>query len=265
MTQPPLSQQIAVLEESLGVPLFIRDRRSVQLTEAGAVLLTDARRLLDTIKDARQRAIDVGTGKTGRLRIGFVGPAIDGPLSSDIKHFRKAHPYITFELHEKTTDLQLAMLRSNELDAGFVRLMGHSPTGLDSTLYHSEQYVLAVPEESPLAHRQSVPIAALDNMPFILFPRRLNPLLFDAWVTAFSNSDARLNIAQEAVTKHTSVALVAAGHGVSPVPQSTAETGYKGVAFIALLGNIPKVELHLVTGKRPPSSSLAAFIKHLDV
>ena len=263
MTQPPLSQQIAGLEEELGTALFVRDRRRVELTEAGRSLLIDARAILASIETSRQRTMDVGAGKAGRLRIGFVGPAIDGPLPPDLKRFGRAHPGVTLDLHEATTPQQLDMLRSLELDAGVVRLAGHDTTSLACVPYHSEPYVLAVPEDDPLARRESVSLAELDNRPLIMAPRHLNPALFDAWASAFANAGARMNVAQEAVTKHTCVALVAAGHGLSPVPASTAATGRRGVAFLELRDGIPPLTLHVTYRTPAAGRALKSFLDSL--
>ncbi len=263
MTQPPLSQQIAALEEELGVMLFARNRRRVELTEAGHSLLHDARTILASIEVARQRTIDVGSGKSGRLRIGFVGPAIDGPLPADIKRFRNAHPRVTLDLHETTTPQQFDLLRNHAIDAGVVRLVGHDTAGLTCVPYHSERYVLAVPADDPLAKRKSVPLAALDNKPLIMSPRGLNPVLFDTWAAAFATAGARMHVVQEAVTKHTSVALVAAGHGITPVPESTAGTGRRGVAFIPLQGGIPPLTLHIAYRLPLRSAVLEAFLNAL--
>jgi len=263
MTQPPLSQQIAALEDELGVRLFVRDRRKVELTGAGCSLLADARDILAAMEAARRRAVDIGTGRAGRLAVGFVGPAIDGPLPDDIRRFREAHPGVTLDLHEATTTDQLERLRRGALDAGVVRLVGHDVTGLASVVYYRERYVLAVPEDDPLAGRRSVSLRELDGRPLIMAPRRLNPTLFDAWAAAFSEAGARLRVGQEAVTKHTSVALVAAGHGLSPVPASTAGTGRRGVAFVALDGPIPPLELHLVFREPMRSAALGLFVETL--
>ncbi len=264
MTQPPLSQQIAALEEDLGVKLFERNRRTVELTEAGKTLLHEVRHILASIAKARQHTIDVGTGKTGRLSIGFVGPAIDGPLASDIKQFRNTHPNITFDLHEMSTPQQLDSLRNDTLDAGIIRLIGHDVKDLETMLYHSERYVLAVPTDGPFSRQKRISLSALDNTPMIMFSRTLNPVLHDAWTAAFSNAGVQMNIVQEATTKHTSVALVAAGHGVTPVPESTARTGRSGVTFVQLEQSVPTLELHAVFRRTQHSPLLAAFLSQLS-
>jgi len=263
MTQPPLSQQIAALEDELGVALFVRDRRKVALTEAGQSLLADARAILAALETARQRAVDIGSGRAGRLSVGFVGPAIDGPLPGDIRRYREAHPGVALDLHEATTAALLERLKGGTLDAAVVRLIGHDATGLACVEYHRERYVLAVPVGDPLAARSSIPLSVLDGRPLILAPRGLNPVLFDAWAAAFAEAGARMHVAQEVVTKHTSVALVAAGHGVSPVPQSTAATGRRGVAFVELEGRIPPLTLHLAYREPVRSAALGRFIEML--
>ncbi|QGY41926.1 LysR family transcriptional regulator [Pseudodesulfovibrio cashew] len=264
MTQPPLSQQIAALEEELETVLLVRDRRTVRLTPAGECLLEEARRILANLEIARQRVKDVGAGRTGRLRIGFVGPAIDGPLSADIRNFRRKHENVALELHELPTAAQLDSLRSGDLDLGMVRLVGHDASDLRCEVYHRERYVLAVPGDHPLAGRQSVTPADLDGEPMILFARRQNPILYDAWAASLADSGARLFVAQEAATKHTAVALAAAGHGIAPVPESTADTGRRGVRFIRFDGNIPPLELHAVYPPKSISPVRDAFLRSLD-
>lgn len=263
MTQPPLSQQIASLEEELGVALFIRNRRRVELTAAGRSLYLDVQGILAGIRSAARRASEVGTGKAGRLRIGFIGPAIDGTLPDDIKRFKTSHPGVTLELHELTTSSQLEMLRSNRLDAGIVRLIGNDATGLKCLSYHQEGYVLAVPDLHPLAGRSSVSLRELDGEPLIMFPRSLNPVLHDAWATAFTNTGARMHVAQEAVTKHSSLALAAAGHGLTPVPESTASSGRRGVSFVRFEDAVPSLEFHLVVLQSDRSPALESFTKLL--
>lgn len=263
MTQPPLSQQIGALEEELGVALFLRNRRRVELTDAGAALCRGVRRILDDMESAKRRAMDIGTGKTGRLRIGFIGPAIDGPLPSDIRRYKSRCPGVVLDLHELTTNQQLDRIRDNSLDAGFVRLIGHDPSGLKCRLYHRERYLLAVPDDHPMANQSSVSLADLDGEPLIMFPRTLNRMLHDKWTAAFTNAGATMHVVQEAATKHSCLALAAAGHGLTPVPESTANTGRSGVSFVHLHGDIPSLEFHVAVRETAPSPVLETFLNLL--
>ena len=263
MTQPPLSQQIAAFEEELGVALFVRDRRSVALTEAGESLLADVRRILADMEAAERRAVDTGLGRVGRLRVGFIGPAIDGPLGPDLKAFGEKHPGITLELSEKSTPELVERVRDKGLDAAVVRLSGPGPDGLERYVYHRETYVLAVPAGHRLAKETAVEPQMLDDEPLIMFPRRLNPVLHDQWTALLSGAGARLRVAQEVLTKHATVALVAAGLGVSPVPRSTADTGRKDVAFIPFAGQTPELEFHVIVRTGTNGPALTTFLKQI--
>jgi DNA-binding transcriptional LysR family regulator len=263
MTQPPLSQQIAAFEEELGVPLFVRDRRSVTLTEAGESLLADVRRILGDMDAAQRRAVDTGLGRVGRLRVGFIGPAIDGPLGPDLKAFCENHPGIALELSEKSTPELLELVRGKGLDAAVVRLSGPNPDGLEHHIYHREAYVLAVPAGHRLAGAAAIEPEMLDDEPLIMFPRFLNPALHDQWTALLSGAGARLRVAQEVLTKHATVALVAAGLGVSPVPRSTADTGRRDVAFVPFAAATPELAFHLVTRPAPHGPALTIFFKQL--
>lgn len=263
MTQPPLSQQIAAFEAELGVPLFVRDRRSVALTEAGKCLLGDVRRILADMDAARRRAVDTGLGRVGRLRVGFIGPAIDGPLSADLKRFGESHPGITLELMEKSTPELTERVREGGLDAAVVRLSGPGPDGLEHRVYHRETYVLAVPAAHRLAGVRAIEPKMLDDEPLIMFPRGLNPVLYDQWAALLAGAGARLRVAQEVLTKHATVALVAAGLGVSPVPRSTADTGRKDVAFVPFAVDTPRLEFHLIARDEAHGPALAAFLGQL--
>ncbi|OIQ49089.1 Hca operon transcriptional activator [Pseudodesulfovibrio hydrargyri] len=263
MTQPPLSQQIASFEEELGVPLFTRDRRSVALTEAGESLLSDVRRILADMEAAERRAVDTGLGRVGRLRVGFIGPAIDGPLGPDLKAFCENHPGITLELMEKSTPELVERVRGKGLDAAVVRVSEPGPDGLERHVYHRESYVLAVPVGHRLAKEQAVETEMLDDEPLIMFPRKLNPVLYDQWTAMLSGAGARLRVAQEVLTKHATVALVAAGLGVSPVPRSTADSGRRDVTFIPFAVPTPELTFHLIARPEPHGPALATFLAQL--
>ncbi|WP_319583602.1 LysR substrate-binding domain-containing protein [uncultured Pseudodesulfovibrio sp.] len=263
MTQPPLSMQIAAFEEELGVALFVRDRRSVTLTAAGESLLSDVRRILGDMEAAQRRAVDTGLGRVGRLRVGFIGPAIDGPLGQDLKAFGENHPGITLELSEKSTPELIEQVRGKGLDAAVVRLSGPGPDGLAHQVYHRESYVLAVPAGHNLARETAIEPKMLDDEPLIMFPRTLNPVLYDQWTSLLSRAGARLRVAQEVLTKHATVALVAAGLGVSPVPRSTADIGRKDVVFIPFAGSTPELTFHIVTRDEATGPALTTFLDQL--
>jgi DNA-binding transcriptional LysR family regulator len=154
-------------------------------------------------------------------------------------------------------------VRNKGLDAAVVRLSGTVPGGLERHVYHRETYVLAVPSGHPLAHVTAIEPQRLDNEPLIMFPRDLNPVLHDQWTALLSGAGARLRVAQEVLTKHATVALVAAGLGVSPVPRSTADTGRRDVAFIPFASATPELTFHLIARAETHGPALKTFLARL--
>src|SRR5690242_10522805 len=94
ISQPPLSRAIRALEERLGVALFARSRRRVELTREGARFLEDARRVLQSLERSALELRGMASGEHGRLRIGFVSLADYGVLPGLLKAYKAARPGI---------------------------------------------------------------------------------------------------------------------------------------------------------------------------
>ncbi|MBA4799772.1 MAG: LysR family transcriptional regulator, partial [Rhizobiales bacterium] len=121
MAQPPLSRQIASLEESLGVQLFDRSRSQIRLTQAGVVLQDHARQILDRMDTAQRETRLVGAGGAGRLRIAFVGSASHGLLPMLIKSFRSVYPEVELALSAlNNAELHRALI-TREIDIAVAR------------------------------------------------------------------------------------------------------------------------------------------------
>src|SRR6478735_10107363 len=132
MTQPPLTQAIAQLERLLGVRLFERSKRSVELTAAGAALLPQARELLARAQSLPAQARAAAGGAIGRLRIAFVSTVGFSLLPEWLRAFRARHPQVQMELIEATGDVQLEAIARGEIDAGFMlHSPGFAPRGLE--------------------------------------------------------------------------------------------------------------------------------------
>ncbi|MBA4264922.1 MAG: LysR family transcriptional regulator [Comamonadaceae bacterium] len=232
MTQPPLTQAIAGLEAALGVRLFERTRRSVQITSAGAALLPEVRELLTRAQALPELARAAAAGELGRLRLAFVSTVGFDLLPRWVRVFRERWPNVALELIEATGDVQLDLLSRGEVDAGFVL---HSPgfvaAGLTQTLIASEPLLVALPESHPLAAVERPTLRSLLSEPLVIFPRRILPSLYDT-VFALYNAAGRVpQVAQEAIQMQTIVNLVSAGLGLAWVPQSVRQFQRSGVLY----------------------------------
>lgn len=254
MTQPPLSQLIRSMEEDLGGRLFERDNRNVRLTEAGKVLAEHARHVLEAdtlLEEAVRRAL---RGREGVLRVGMVRPALDGALPLAIRAFRERYPHVVLDLAEMGSRDQLEALVAGRLHVGVVRFFGALPKGLRARLLIREPYVLALPLNHPLAQRDSVALAALAGYPMIWMPRGAGPALHDHLLDQCRRAGFTPLVVQEAASKQTMLALVAAGLGAALAPESSKRSGREGVVFRPLGPGLPPVEIGCVwpQGHRSP-------------
>jgi DNA-binding transcriptional LysR family regulator len=257
MTQPPLTQGIAQLERLLGVRLFERSKRSVELTAAGAALLPQARELLARAQALPAQARAAAGGSIGRLRIAFVSTVGFALLPQWLRAWQLAQPQVALELIEATGDVQLEALARGDIDAGFMlHSPGFAPHGLQHRPVAREPLVLALPEAHPLAQAARPTLAAVLQEPLVIFPRRIVPSLHDAIFGMYHAAGREPRIAQEAIQMQTIVNLVSAGLGLAWVPESVRQFQRSGVVYRQLAGKqgagVPGCETTLVWEKESP-------------
>jgi DNA-binding transcriptional LysR family regulator len=251
MTQPPLTQAIAGLERALGVRLFDRTKRSVQLTAAGSALLPEARDLLGRALALPAHAHAAAHGESGRLRLAFVSTLGFGLLPQWVRAFRSIYPRIELELIESTGDVQLQGLARGDIDAGFMlHSPGFAPAGLHHLLIVREPLVLALPEQHDLAAARTLALGRVLDQPLVIFPRRILPSLHDGIFGMYHAAGRTPRIAQEAIQMQTIVNLVSAGLGLAWVPDSVRQFQRPGVVYRRIPGRkalaVPGCESSLV-------------------
>ncbi|MFJ5836582.1 LysR family transcriptional regulator [Streptomyces shenzhenensis] len=182
MAQPPLSQRIQRLERELGVRLFERTSRRVTITEAGTLLLAEARELLARSEAFLATARRIRDGETGLLRAALSPDLAGATVAALLAGFPRRHPGLELELHELPTAQQLAKLAAHELDVGLIR---HpcDVTGLELGPVLRRELGVLLPPDAPAARLAEVPLAALTGYDLILFPRAGAPAVYDDLLT----------------------------------------------------------------------------------
>nr|AAP88274.1 LysR type regulator [Delftia acidovorans] len=232
MTQPPLTQAIAQLERTLGVPLFERTSRRVALSPAGQALLAEVRALLARAQALPQRAREAAGGEVGRIRLAFVSTVGFEQLPAWVRAFRAVHPQVALELVEATGDVQLQALERGEIDAGLMlHSPGFAPPGLAHLQVATEPLVLALPAHHALAEAEHPAWPAVLAEPLVIFPRRIVPSLHDAVFGLYPRAGCLPVVPQEAIQMQTIVNLVSAGIGVAWVPESVMQFRRQGVVY----------------------------------
>lgn len=219
LSQPALTAQIKHLEEELGVQLFIRNRRTVRLTEAGTLFLIEARATLSRAALAVERVQKAARGEIGRLTIGFVSSAALAIVPGIVIAFRKKNPGVTLDLINLRTASQVKGLLDKSIDIGFLRLpLSHED--LKITVIHREPFVVVLPRGHRLARERQMRIAQLRDEPFVAYGRQWAPGFFDSVVQLCTREGFSPNIVQETGEMYTAIALVAAGAGIAILPRS---------------------------------------------
>ena len=237
VSQPPLSYQIASFEADLGMRLFNRSSRSVELSEAGKVLLPHALAVLERLEEARAQLQRVAQGMEGRVKVGLAGSHFLGPFPQFIKLFRERRPGVEVVLHEMTPAVHVQALRDGRLDLSLAR--GALTDGqLAADLLWRDPLVAVVPLGHRLARRARLLLAELKDEEFVFLRLDSSAFalrLFDACV----GSGFAPRIVQQVVEIPAVLNLVAAGLGVSLVPASLARLRQDAVAVCRLGPKLP--------------------------
>jgi DNA-binding transcriptional LysR family regulator len=259
ISQPPLSRAIRALEASLGIALFTRTRRRVELTPEGARLLEEARRTLAQLERAVLELRAMACGEQGRLRIGFVSLADFGVLPGLLKAYKSARPGVTLALREMLSPEQSAALAAGDLDFGL--LLPPVPDALEHVVVQRERFVAALPAQHRLAkQRGPLALGALAGESFVMVPREIAPGLYDIVAGLAARAGISFNVAQEAIQMQTVVSLVSSGLGAAIVPASLANLGRRGVVYRPLADRHPALELWLAWRPGALSAAGRAFV-----
>jgi len=258
IAQPPLSKQLQDLERELGYPLFDRSCRPVELTAAGAALLGHARAIFESLEIAVRETRRAGAGHSGRVSIGYPSSLAYSGLSRILRAFRERSPEVAIEVHELPPGHQIEALKRGDLDVGFVRTPLHEPQ-LASENIRNEKLVLALPADHRLAIRERVALSAVAREPFVFFPRARGPGFFDFLMSFCRDCGFTPQIVQEAPQIDV-LALVAAGFGLSILPDSVRELRRADIVLRPIIGS-PTTELRVVWRSGDPSPAVARFIE----
>ncbi|MEW9527001.1 LysR family transcriptional regulator [Microbispora sp. NPDC049125] len=234
VAQQSLSQQITVLERTLGLRLFDRDTRGTRLSEAGRVFLPEARAVLARAEEAVAVAGRVARGEIGRLRLAFLGSTTHYMLPTVVRAFRERFPEVELTTDDVGIGDLVAGLREGRYEAAFTRppLVGDLAT---RTLI-TEPVCAVLPAGHPLAGRAELRLADLAGEPWVLTPRESWPPWHRKYDEEFRAAGFEPRVEQRASSVPGLLGLVAAGVGVTRLARSARTIRRTGVVFVPLAG-----------------------------
>lgn len=262
MSQPPLSQQIRALEEELGVRLFERTSRRVELTQVGRLFEPEARRTLAQADHARHVAQMAQHGECGRLNISFTasGPFVQR-LSDALHSYRLRYPDVELTVGELNSQDQIELLMQESTDIGMVRATTAPalPQALRARCLVEEELVVAMRHDHPLAMREEAPcLLECARVPLVITTAAGAASYYDDFFTRARDAGIPLRISSEAAGLATLLGLVAAGVGATLLPHSLTRLQVDNLVYRPLREPV-MTRLWLIHSARP-SPTAQAFL-----
>jgi DNA-binding transcriptional LysR family regulator len=261
IAQPAVSEQVRKLEAELGVKLFERNQRSVTLTDAGAAMLDEGRRVLSQADVAQRAAREAHARTVGRLQIGYLPDVLPAALPRLMRRFRAVAPGVAVTLRTGTARGLLEDVRERRIDLA-VACLPAPVTALRSVTIGFEETVAAIPEGHPCVDEPELVLSGLQHTRLVQLARPINPAFYDGVLgacRAAGIAPALIEIAEPAL-EHVLLA-VASGAGIALLPASAADRfGMPGVRFRPVAAPAPRSEVALVA-RAEPSTVTASFLK----
>ncbi|CAG8866481.1 MULTISPECIES: LysR family transcriptional regulator [Pseudomonas] len=220
MSQPPLSEQIQVLEQALKVKLFDRSRRGAKLTPVGAAILPAVRKFAEQLERLELAVEEAVAGQSGMLTIGAISTAMFDVLPGLIEQLKSDYPHLTVSVREIDSVEAVPALEAGDIDLAFARLDGDLGASIKSLPLTEDRLVVALPIDHPLASRKRISLSSLSNESLVMFSRKVSPVYFDNLIATCRASGFSPRVLHEVRSVASQIAFVSYGQGIALVPAS---------------------------------------------
>ncbi|KAF2394711.1 LysR family transcriptional regulator [Pseudomonas frederiksbergensis] len=220
MSQPPLSEQIQVLEQALKVKLFDRSRRGAKLTPVGAAILPAVRKFAEQLERLELAVEEAVAGQSGMLTIGAISTAMFDVLPGLIEQLKNDYPHLTVSVREIDSVEAVPALEAGDIDLAFARLDGDLGASIKSLPLTEDRLVVALPIDHPLASRKRISLSSLSNESLVMFSRKVSPVYFDNLIATCRASGFSPRVLHEVRSVASQIAFVSYGQGIALVPAS---------------------------------------------
>lgn len=262
ISQPPLSQQIKSLEEDMGVTLFVRDRRSVRLTDAGVVFLRESRLLLDQFRSAVNSTVRASQTNAGSIRLGVATSGLFSVMPRFQELMKASFPNVELLVSDMQSDDQVRAVSQGALDIGIAHVKPERMS-VSRTEVFSESLSVVLPVDHPQADRPDLALADLADEPMVALSREHAPTVFDAVIASCAAAGFSPVVKHSARNPMTIFQMVRAGFGIALVPRSYRHSAYPGVCFRDVLPAVGRVRLEVIWSDRHASELTTAIVDKL--
>jgi DNA-binding transcriptional LysR family regulator len=263
VSQPPLSRQIAKLETEIGVELFKRNKHGVQVTQAGITFEAEVKSALAQLDYATKAARRAAKGQIGTLSLGFGGSAVYTFTPSLLKRFRRDFPDVELALHNVPVTSQLDALIAKRIDIGFLLLPVRNDAIATRVLLRDTLNV-ALPSGHHLCRRKEIPLSALSDCDFIVFPRAANFGFHGKVMELCAKANFIPKVVQEISPLESVIGLVAAGVGIAVVPSVARKFKIAEVVFRPIRERFATVNFAMAWRKTDNSPVVRSFVEMVE-
>jgi DNA-binding transcriptional LysR family regulator len=260
VTQPTLSQQVRLLEKELGVALFRRTKRRVELTHPGRIFLKEAQRLLTGAADAVQAAQHANAGKLGRLVLACGPTTAYAGLLGMLHLYRRLSPLVDVRVVESSVRDVVVTVEQGNADVGLVVPYFESSIVSSETVMELP-LLAALPKSHPLASAGRISLKQLSKESFVLFGHRRGSAFHERVLNICRQCGFSPNVLEEMEHIHTVLYLVGAGYGVSLVPATLEPSPQADVVLLPLQEPAATIELAMIWRRGDESPLVQTFLE----
>lgn len=262
VSQPALSRQIRDLEAELGFPLLERNAKSVRLTEAGHVFLSEARAALQRVDEGVEAARLVATGGRGELHVGYAPSPTARILPPALRVFQAEFPNVRVRLHDLSTEEMLAGLRAGKLHlALMVKPAAPLLRGLHFTGLATDILRYAIAPKHPLARKRTITLAEIAREPLVAYRREDYPDYHAMLESLFARVWVKARIREEHDGVTSIIAAVEAGVGAALLSESVACLAGARLKLIPILPAVTPAVIGAATLTARPGDAAANFLR----
>lgn len=258
ISQPPLTSQIKMLEEDLGVSLFKRSTRAVTLTKEGASLYEHAKKIIADIDNCKSVVKNVERDK--EIILGVLHAHTYTFLPDLLRYVFSRHPDLSIRIVEYTTSEQIKTIRDKRIDLGIIREPIEFPGIIVDRIYE-EEYVLAIPTDWVINQRKEISIKELEGKSIIVYPSHDSKKgTSNIFVDFLHQHKVTLSKKIELNTIHSALSLVAAGRGFTPVPRTQSQMKFPHVSYLKIKEPAPTLSIAIAWHERYLEPHFTEFI-----
>jgi len=244
----------------LGIQLFKRHNRKVELTPVGQYLQKEVTLLFKSLNDTIQHAQLLEKGIVGNLRLGYVGSAMQEVIPKLLLKIEKKYPNLIFDLTEMNNQKQIESLLNEEIDIGFVR-KDSVPNGLLMKPVLEETFSLVLPKDYKVKTEKIINLNQFKNERFILFDPAYSKSYYEKVMQIFDDSGFTPITSHNTVHASSIYSLVENNLGISIIPTTLTKGYNKKIKFIELNNIAQRTTLSMVWNKKNKSSMLTNVLR----